>query len=266
MRYRLPDGRLLAYREAGAGPPLVLLHGWAMSSAVFGEALEEFADRFRVLVPDLPGHGASDPGTDCSPEGFARYLAAWIEGLGLQGAALVGWSLGGQVLLKLYPAVACRVERVILASSTPRFTAGRGWEAGLPPGQVKSMARNLKRRFRETIEEFFALQFQGEDFPPGRYGEIVDFALRSARPPRPEAAMAALEGLAGGDLRGAVAEVGCPALVVHGALDRIIPADAGRCLAEHLPGGRLVLLPDAGHAPFLSHPRQSFGLWRKFLS
>lgn len=263
--HRLPDGRALAYREAGSGRPLVLLHGWAMSSAVFAEALEHFAGEFRVLTPDLRGHGDSDPGSDYGFCDFARDIAHWMVALGLEQASMVGWSLGGQVLLALFPEVRDRVARVILVGTTPCFSAGPEWPEGLPEGQVRAMARDLKRNYLKTMQDFFALQFAGEAIPQERYRKIVEFAVRDGRLPEPEVALSVLETLRREDLRHGLAALECPALVMHGGLDRITPPGAGRFLAGQLPQGTLDMLPEAGHAPFLSRPEEVFGRWREFL-
>lgn len=262
----LADGRRLAYRETGSGRPLVLLHGWAMSSAVFTEALQVLAGDFRVLAPDLRGHGASDPGDGCALEDFAGDLRQWLEGLGISGLDLLGWSLGGQVALRLAPLLGKGLGGLLLVASTPCFTAREGWTAGLPAVQVKAMARGLKRRYRETLDDFFARQFLAGEVSSGRLEEIRAFAAPgegSVLPSR-ATALAALETLQNVDLRGDLAEVEAPTLVLQGDGDRIIPPDAGRYLAAHLPQGSFAPLADTGHAPFLSRPEQCFTLWREF--
>lgn len=260
----LSDGRSLGYREAGKGPPLVLLHGWAMSSAVFTEALESLSDEFRVLAPDFRGHGASEGGAAFGFTDFAADLREWMEALDLKDAVLGGWSMGGQVLLEVYPFVRWRVRRLMLIAATPRFTAEGDWSEGLPRGQVRAMARDLKRNYRKTMGDFFALQFSGEEIDRGRYRRIVDFAVRQGRLPEPGTALAALETLSREDQRGRLAAIDCPVLVLHGELDRIVPPGAGRYLSEHLPQGELVLLSGVGHAPFLSRPGDVFDRWRSF--
>jgi pimeloyl-[acyl-carrier protein] methyl ester esterase len=262
----LADGRRLAYRETGCGRPLVLVHGWAMSSAVFTEALQALAGDFRVLAPDLRGHGDSDPANGCSLEDFAGDLRQWLEGLGISSLDLLGWSLGGQVALRLAPLLGKGLGRLLLVASTPCFTAGEGWPAGLPAVQVKAMSRGLKRRYRETLDDFFARQFQAGEVSSGRLEEIRTFAApgEGSVLPTAETALAALETLQTGDLRGELCEVEAPALVLHGDEDQIIPPDAGQFLAARLPQGRFVGLAGTGHAPFLSRPEQCFNLWREF--
>ena len=262
--FTLPDGRRLAWRESGAGRPVVLVHGWAMSCAVFDEIRERLAGDFRVLTPDLPGHGASQACADYSLTSLAGDLAAWLDSLALKELNLIGWSLGGQVLMQL-AAGKSSVRRLGLVSTTPCFTRRDGWEAGLPAGQVRSMTRNLKRSYEKTMGDFFARQFAGEQIPRERYREIVRFAVRGGRLPAFEDALAALETLAETDQRPLLGRIEVPALVMHGGKDTITPPAAGAYLADHLPMARLVPYPDLGHAPFLSRPAEVLEKWREFL-
>jgi pimeloyl-[acyl-carrier protein] methyl ester esterase len=76
--FTLPDGGGLAWYEAGNGRPLVLLHGWATSASVFSELVAMLAEDFRLLIPDLPGHGASSPAVQNDLESIATTLNCWL--------------------------------------------------------------------------------------------------------------------------------------------------------------------------------------------
>lgn len=262
----LADGRQIAWRQAGSGPPLVLLHGWSMSSVVFAEVLEELSGSFCLLAPDLRGHGASAPGAGYALADFTADLDEWLQRLGLPEIDLLGWSLGGQVALHWAPLLGERLRRLILVGTTPRFTAAADWEAGLPTTQVRAMARDLKRDYLKTMGDFFALQFAGETLPRERYRQIVKFAVRAGRLPAPEVALAALETLRCADQRLALDTIKVPVLLQHGTLDRITLPAAADYLAAQLPDARLELLPGVGHAPFLSRPQEVCRRWQEFLS
>lgn len=261
----LPDNRTLAYRDQGDGPPLVMLHGWSMSSAVFSEAIENFSTKFRVLAPDLRGHGKSSTGQGYALADFSADLLVWLERLGIERLNLVGWSLGGQISLVLAQRLGARVDRLILNATTPRFAAGGDWAGGLPVGQVRAMARNLKRDYRRTMEEFFHLQFAGEDLSRERLRSIVAFAVRQSNLPEPEVALACLQTLESEDQRSLLAEINSPTLVLQGTEDRITVPAAGEYLAANLPKAHLCLLQGIGHAPFLSRSEETFRQWQDFL-
>lgn len=258
------DGRVLRYRQAGSGPPLVLLHGWAMSSKVFCEAVEDLCDEFCVLAPDLPGHGQSTGAQDYSLDALTNDLALWMEGLQLNDVRLLGWSLGGQIALRLAGLAKHRLSRLLLVSTTPRFVADEEWTHGQDAKQVRIMARGLQRRFSRTLTDFFNQQFGEQEIDAARRQRLGENLSPTVVPPQQEAALGALETLRTGDLRRDLTELEVPALVVHGTEDKIIPLGAGRCLADSLPGARFQPFEQAGHAPFLSRPEELFQLWREF--
>jgi len=265
--FALAHGRRLAFRESGSGMPLVLLHGWSLSSAVFSEVIPELKARFRVLAPDLPGHGFSDPPAgEFRFGGIAADLAEWLNDLGIEGGALLGWSMGGQVALELCRLESLRIEKLILVATTPRFVRDGEWSAGLPSGQVRALGRNLGRNLRETLEQFFNLQFEGESLPPNRLEQLARLAAANRLDADPGSLRDALTALEKEDQRPLLEKTTMPSLVVHGELDRIVPPTVGSCLAARLACSRLEILQGVGHAPFLSRPQETIALWQDFLS
>ena len=262
--FLLADGRRLAWREAGTGAPLVLLHGWCFSSQVFAEAFAVFSADYRVLAPDLPGHGVSDPAADDGFATLAADLREWLTALSLDRIRLLGWSLGGQVALELAAAPPpAQVERLLLVAVTPRFCAAADWLHGLPEGQVRAMERQLQRDYPATLRDFRERMLAGEELPPARCQRI---AALSGPPPSPAEALATLAALRRADQRHCLAALDCPTLVQHGELDTITLPGAALALAEAIPGARLELLPGIAHAPFLSRPNEVFARWRTFLA
>lgn len=262
----LADGRRLSWREAGSGPPLVLLHGWSMSSIVFTEVMVDLANGFRVLAPDLRGHGGSDPGEGYALGDLANDLEEWFTALGLTEAAVLGWSLGGQVAQQLAVRIPRLISSLLLVATTPCFAGTGDWEHGLPETQIKAMARDLRRGYTAAMSSFFNLQFVEGEIDSERHRQIIAFAVRPGRLPDPDVALATLETLRREDLRPAASRLQLPVLIMHGDSDRIIPVSAGRYLATELPQTRYVEWSGIGHAPFLSRPRESVQLWREFLS
>jgi len=108
-------GGRLSYQQLGSGRPLLFIHGWCMSGQVWQQQ-QALADQYRVVIVDLRGHGYSTVPAG-GMQGFAGYgadLVDLMETLDLQHVVLVGWSLGAQVLLKVYARVASRLAGMVL--------------------------------------------------------------------------------------------------------------------------------------------------------
>ncbi len=263
-RFDLPDGRQLTWYETGQGSPLVLLHGWSMSAAVFSEIATLLSPDFRLLIPDLPGHGRSSPALQNDLAGIAADLGRWIAAIEKVPVALIGWSLGGMLALEIARQNKLPVDRLVLIATTPRFTMSDDWSFGLPSAQVRALARNLERRFEATLGDFFSLAFAGETIARERLRTIRTFAVRQSPLPDYDAAMGLLNLLAVQDQRKELSEIYQPALVLHGDLDQISPVAAGRYLAEMLPMGSFAGFSGVSHCPLLSRPQEVAAKIREF--
>jgi len=253
QEHRLADGRSLSWQERGSGPPLVLLHGWSLSGAAFSE-MAGLLDGFRVLLPDLPGHGHSSPPATATLSALADDLAAWLTAAVAGPVVLGGWSLGGMVALELAVRQTAPIGRLLLVATTPRFTTAPDWPHGLPVLQVRALCRKLERCFEATLADFFALTFAEGEVDEARLRTIRAFAVRPGGLPERTAAAALLGLLGVQDQRSVLAQIACPTLVVHGSLDRVTPLAAGRALAAAVPHGQLREVAGAGHAPFWTQP------------
>ena len=261
--HQLADGRTLIWREAGSGPPLVLLHGWSLSGAAFAE-LAGHLPGGRLLIPDLPGHGGSAPPSVVSLAALATDLAAWLAVAAPEPVTLAGWSLGGMVALELAAGAQMRVERLVLIGTTPRFTTAADWPHGLPAGQVLALRRNLRQAFAATLGGFLELAFAPGEVDAVRQRAIRSFAVGAGGLPDAATCTALLDLLAEQDQRGVLSAVHCPALVIHGSLDRVTPVGAGRALAAALPQGELHEFAGLGHAPFWTQPAAVAAVLQEF--
>jgi pimeloyl-[acyl-carrier protein] methyl ester esterase len=188
----------------------------------------------------------------------------WLGVVSPEPLGLVGWSLGGMLSLEMARQQALPVDRLVLVSTTPRFTHGDDWDCGLPPAQVRALGRNLARRFEPTLADFFNLAFAGEEIDSERLLAIRRFAVKRSPLPDPAAACGLLDVLAAQDQRASLAAIRQPALVLHGDRDRITPVAAGQYLAQTLPQGKFAGFAGIGHGPFLSQPRRAAELIREF--
>jgi pimeloyl-[acyl-carrier protein] methyl ester esterase len=237
---------------SGAGPDLVLLHGWGMNGAVWDEAAAMLAMRMRVHAVDLPGHGLSTHVPVGTLDEAADAIAERIP----RGAAVCGWSLGGLLAQRIARRHPAHARLLALVGATPRFVAGEDWDHGMRADTLEEFARDLERDLEQTLATFVKLNaLHGAR---GRQA-IREFTARLASrpPPTPEALERGLAWLRETDLRIDAPWVATPALVMHGARDGLVPVAAGRWLAQSLPHASLVEWPDAAHLPFFTH-REAF--------
>lgn len=251
-----PQG--INYRDEGAGAPVLLVHGWCMSSAVWELQRSALCRAHRMIAPDLRGHGASVmPPTGIG--GFAGYaddIACLVEHLDLRDMTLVGWSLGAQVLLRAYPRLRERTAGLVLVGATPRFTAAAHFPWGLHPDEARGMALKVRRSLDRALEGFRGRMFTDDELNAPEAADRVAAVLASVLPPSTAAALDGLEALMEEELLAEARRVDCPTLIMHGDRDRICRPEAGRWLADAIPGSELVWYEGCGHAPFLSRPER----------
>ena len=233
---------------AGAGRPLVLLHGWAMHGGVFAPLVERLRDRYTLHVVDLPGHGHN---RDC---GVPLHLEACAAALcdALPVAPWCGWSLGGTIALHAAATRPARVPALAMLCATPRFVRAADWRHGLSVEILRDFAGGLHEDYRATLERFVALEAYGSEHAKA---EIA--ALREDLFARGESAPSVLiDGLAlleSTDLRDALPALHVPSLWLGGRRDRLVDPRAMREAAALAPNARVHVVEHAGHAPFLTH-------------
>ncbi|WP_374240963.1 alpha/beta fold hydrolase [Zoogloea sp.] len=241
-----------------AAQPLVLLHGWGLSSGVWAPLLAELGPTVNAIAVDLPGHGGAAPAGDT--------LASWADALAPRlpdGAVLVGWSLGAQLALHLAAHAPHKVSRLVLIAATPRFVQAPDWPAALPEATLAGFRGDFDTTPDATQRRFTALQAMGD----GRRREVIaalNAALTPADAAHHPALATGLRLLADTDLRPRLADVRQPVRLLHGAEDRLMPVAAAEWLADALPDARLSVFKDCGHAPQLSRPADCATLIRAF--
>jgi pimeloyl-[acyl-carrier protein] methyl ester esterase len=242
----------LHVESVGHGPPLVLLHGWALHSGVWGPLVPHLAKRFRVHAVDLPGHGRSAPLPAFTLDTVVASLdAAFVRET--HPATVVGWSLGGLVAMRWARVARGRIARLALVCTSPRFVAGDGWPHAMSASTLARFGDELHVAWRLTVLRFLALQVHGSE-----HGRSALASLRhemfARGDPEPRTLAEALAVIANADLRAELGGVRVPSLVVSGDRDTLAPPAAGEWLAGALPDARFELIAGAAHAPFLSHP------------
>jgi len=236
---------------------VVLLHGWGFSAGVWDDLAGRLGPRLRVHVPDLPGYGAAPA---CAPYTLEGITAAVAQSAPKR-CHVVGWSLGGEVALAWARRAPHQVRRVALIGTTPCFTSRPGWPCATAPAVLREFGRSLIADRSGTLARFVAVQARGDARARQFVGVLRQLSEGNATD---DVLASGLGVLASADLRRELPRVRQPALVMHGARDRIVPPAAGRRLAAALPNARFSLWRTCAHAPFLSQPARVARALRAF--
>lgn len=232
-------------------PTLALLHGWGMNPRVFDGLAAQLNEHFTLLPLALPGYGGTEVLATNTLSAWAAHSSTQLP----QQTILLGWSLGGQVAMRMaldYPA---QITRVILVSTTPKFVRDDSWQAGVPLADLTTFGEDMQNDTRATLLRFLTLQTRGAPTQKLLLDKLRE-TFFAAPLPAAQALSAGLDLLLHTDLRAEAATLSQPALIVHGSLDKLTPPGAGAWLAEALPNAKYCLIAGAAHAPFLSHTQQ----------
>jgi pimeloyl-ACP methyl ester carboxylesterase len=234
-------GLRIAFRRAGEGPPLVLLHGGVSDGREWRAQLAGLSGEFTVVAWDAPGcGGSSDPPESFRLPDYADCLAAFLGALEIERAHVAGLSFGAGLALEFYRRHPGLPRTLVLAS------AYAGWAGSLP---LRVVAERLATALRES-------ELPPERFVPGWVtglltdaapAEMVDelVAIMSSFHPAGSRTMA--RAFAEADLRDVLPGVSIPTLLLYGDADTRSPPSVARELHAGIPESRLVMIPGAGH-------------------
>ena len=232
----------------GSGPPLVLLHGWAMHGGIFAPLVERLCAHRTLHVVDLPGHGHNrDCGVPLELDACARALLDAVPD-----APWCGWSLGGLIALQAAATQPARVPALAMVCATPKFVVADDWPQGMPKQVFSGFADGLRDDWRGTIDRFIALEAFGSDQMREELRMLRDAVLAHGEP-SPRVLAEGLRVLQDSDLRGMLPALHVPSLWLGGRRDRLVNPAAMQASAELAPEARYVQIEHAGHAPFLTH-------------
>jgi pimeloyl-ACP methyl ester carboxylesterase len=236
------DG-LRIYARASQTPvagrlPVVLVHGFGMSSSYMVPLAKRLAAECAVYAPDLPGHGRSDdPGCTLSIHELADFLTAWMDAVGIEQAAFLGNSMGCQILAELAVRHPERVDRLILVSPT-----------------VDAAARSLRRELPRFLKTAFA------ERPSILLMMLRDYIRAGFRRLHREMDVALAD-----RIEQKLAQISVPSLVVRGERDAVVPQAWAEEVARKLRAGDVRVIRGKGHALNYSAADELMRVIRPFL-
>lgn len=272
LQYRVVHGYRRAFRMAGKGPALVLIHGIGDSSATWTDLIPDLARTHTVIAPDLLGHGASDkPRADYSVAAYANGVRDLLTTLGIESATLLGHSLGGGVAMQFAYQFPERTERLVLVSA-----GGVGREVNpvlrlitLPGSHLALSALRLpgmRLQVGLTVGLMRLLDTDlGQDAP-----ELLTLVDALPDETARNAFIRTLRAVV--DWRGQVVTMldrcylteGMPTMLLWGDRDSVVPVRHAYGAHEAMPGSRLEIFEGAGHFPFHTDPARFLALVAEF--
>jgi pimeloyl-ACP methyl ester carboxylesterase len=251
----IAPGRAIAWTAVGEGPPLLLLNGYAATGADWDPVfLGGLAAHFRVITPDNVGLGRSTLAKGEAVGGAAGMAAdsiALLDALGVERAAVVGWSMGGFVAQSLAREAPGRVSALGLISTHP----GGADTVDAAPG-VFGVLIDHTGTPREQATRLISLLFPPDRAAEAdeRFGDLV--AAARAGLPEPVLFMQE-EALVGWHNRPSslpVLDPPVPTAIVHGGSDTVVPPGNAEILVRFHPGASVTVLADCAHAPMAQEP------------
>jgi pimeloyl-ACP methyl ester carboxylesterase len=275
LQYRTIHGYRRAFRVAGSGPALLLIHGVGCNSTSWEPVHARLAQRFTVIAPDLLGHGESDkPNADYSLPAFANGMRDLLAVLGIDRVTVVGHSFGGGVAMQFayqYPEL---VERVVLVSAggVSKDVSFALRLAAMPMGaEALGMLRApgvmpVMRGLGRAVGALLGSTRFGRDT-----ADIVGMLENFQDPSAVSAFARTLRSVV--DVRGQFVTMldrsylvqSLPVQIIWGEDDMIIPVDHAHQAHASIPGSRVEIFEESGHMPFHDHPDRFVEVVERFI-
>jgi pimeloyl-[acyl-carrier protein] methyl ester esterase len=272
----MPDGAVIAVQDSGLHefppqascahvgahaapdkPVLLCIHGWAADSRFFDLQAQALSAHFRVVRPDLRGHGASSRLAPFTLDQLARDCAAIAEALNLDRVIVVGWSMGAMVAWRAMasdPAFAARIAGLVVIDMAARITNGPDWDLGLSTQDEDSDdSARLTAAMRRDWPAF-AAAFTPNVFAPNPPPGLTALSAALFANNDPTVMAAFWTSMAETDCRADVASIGAPMLICYGDHSRLYHSQSAHWLAGAAGRGHAVGFAHSGHAPHLEEP------------
>jgi pimeloyl-ACP methyl ester carboxylesterase len=258
------DGAEIAYRRIGTGRPLVVLNGFAATSADWDPLfIDRLASSSELILIDNRGIGhSSDDGHFFDITKLADDVARVVEMLGIERANVLGWSMGGFIAQALALQHPGHINRLILLSTAP---AGSDADRALP--EVWSRLIDMSGTPHEQARRLLSLLFPSDvaESVYREFGDIVAAARAQLSPDLINRQAAAIDGWHRTDSGNQLREINAPVLIAAGTADIVVPPSNALRLVNAIPGAWLARFNGGGHAFMAQYPRPVADLINSFL-
>ncbi|MDR2132168.1 MAG: alpha/beta hydrolase [Clostridiales Family XIII bacterium] len=254
------DGCKLYYEEHGKGEPLIFIHGWSCNSKYFKKQVAYFSKKYRVVAYDLRGHGESDKGEvteqNMNLARFGEDLHELIEGLGIDKANLVGWSMGTSTLFAYIRKFGCQyINKLCIIDMIPKLITDDEWKLGTMSSFTHADNLNWLSMIAadwNTLVEHFTPNIFGKGYP--KDSELFKWSLGEARKNVPHVMAFMWLSMSVEDFRPVLKDIAVPTLLAFGGDGLLHTRAHGEYMEQNIKNSKLVLFPGCGHGPFLDAP------------
>lgn len=259
--YRLrSDDAEIIYWLLGDGPPVVLLHPFPANHEFWLPVAEQLSSRFRLILPDLRGHGESEVGE--GPATMAKHAADLVRILNdakVDRAPLLGVSIGGYILFEFWRKHRDRVAALGLCNTKAPADNAEG-RAGRLQAANDVLDRGTEPFLQSMVARVLAKTTQ-ETRP-----DLVEAALRMMRQMSPEDVAQVQRGMAERpDSVETLKTINVPTLLVTGDEDLFTGINEAELMRKHIPGSQVRVIPKAGHYSPWEQPADATGIIRQFV-
>ena len=262
--FRADDGETIRVAVAGEGPPLVLLHGWTVSHAEWSPLMHELTPRFTTYRWDARAHGGHALETPTVPtvQRMARDLRNLLDAFGIQGATVIGHSMGVLTIWEAIRQAGTRgFGRLVLVDQSPRLVTDAAWRHGIysdfDADRSAAFLADLGRDFAESVLRLAAHGLNerarrkyDED---SRGWQLARASLRKLAPPP---LIATWRSLVEGDWREVLPSIDVPTHLVYGGDSNFYDAATREWVHARIPGSTLAVYEGADHSPHQAQPQR----------
>jgi 3-oxoadipate enol-lactonase len=248
------------YEVLGSGPDVVLLHPFPAHHGIWIPVAEQLATRYRVILPDLRGHGRSGVGEGpATMDKHAADVARVCDDAGVSKAVFAGESIGGYILFEFWRRFRERISALVLCNTKAAADSGEARANRL------SAADDVEKRGIEPFIDSMVPKLLGETTRRNR-PDVVAAARGMMMEMSPAGIAAVQRGMAARpDSTATLPAIAVPMLIVAGDEDTLIPAAESESMRQRIPGSELKIMARAGHYAVFEHPVEATRLLRQFL-